>query len=136
MSQTELDPHVERVFDAFNDHDAGGAAEEFAERGMYYEAPQNREFSRDEFREYFADDVFETFPDYRVEAMKVFTTANWATTMKWLFSGTHEGAMRGFEPTGKNVSLLVVSVVTVSDDGISSWRNFFNIDALDEQLNR
>ena len=136
MSQTEVDPHIERVFEALNDHDADGAAEEFAAGGMYYEVPWNREFSRDEFREYFADEMFETFPDYRVEVMKPFTTHNWATTMKWLFSGTQKRAMRGFEPTGKTVSLLVVSVVTISDDGISSWRNFFNMDALDEQLGR
>lgn len=98
--------------------------------------PRNEEFSRSEFRDYLAAELFETFPDYRVVDRQVCTTDNWATTLRWSFNGTHEGDAGWFEPTGNTVTFPVVSVVTVTRDGITTWRDFFDLEALIEQLRR
>lgn len=98
--------------------------------------PRNEEFSRQEFREYLAEVLFETFPDYQVEEKQVFTTDHWATTIQWSFSGTHEGDAGWFEPTGNTVALPVVSIVTLAEGGIATWRDFFDLDALGERLGR
>lgn len=134
MSDFEVNPHVDRAFEALDDRDADAVAAEFAPDGTFYEIPRDEAFSKQEFREYLADEVFVTFPDYRVEEWTAVTTADWATTVQWSFAGTHEGRGGWVEPTGNAVSLPVVSVLTVSADGISSWRDFFDPRTLFEQL--
>lgn len=136
MSEPAIDPRIERVFEAWDAHDADRASEQFAQRGRFYEVPREREFSRAEFRDYLAEGVFELFPDYSVERRRVVTSHDWATVVDWTFSGTHEGAVGGTRPTGKTVSHPIISVITVADDGIISWRDFFDGQALDEKLER
>lgn len=136
MSQLAVDPHVERVFEAFDARDAAGAAAQFAPDGTYHEVPRNERFTREEFREYLADEVFAAFPDYGVEERQPLTADDWATTVRWSFGGTHEGEGGWFEPTGNSVVLPVVSVVTLAEDGISTWRDFFDPRALVAQLGR
>lgn len=132
---SDLDPRIRRVFDALDDHDPDTAAAAFADSGTFYEVPRDESFNRDAYRAYLAD-VFETFPDYRVDEVTVRTTYPWATTLEWVFTGTHDGDAGWFDPTGACVELAVVSVVTVGDDGIESWRDYFDIDELDAQLGR
>lgn len=134
MADAEIDPRVDRVFEASDEHDADAVADAFRSDGTYHEVPRGETFTRSEFRDYLADELFATFPDYRVLDRQILTTAEWATTVRWTFRGTHEGDAGWFEPTGNTVTLPVVSVVTVAEDGISSWRDFFDGQALGDQL--
>lgn len=136
MSDATTDARIERVFEALDDRDADRVIEQFAPEGRFYEMPRGEAFSRAEFHDYLAEVVFELFPDYSVEQKQVLTAHDWATVVGYTFSATHEGEIRGTEPTGETVSLSIVAVITVSDDGITSWRDFFDAQALDEQLER
>lgn len=129
-----MDSRIERVFDAWNDQDADRAVEQFADDGRFYEVPRGEDFSRAEFRAYLAEMVFEVFPDYTVERTEVLVSHDWATVVDWTFSGTHKREVAGIQPTGNSVTLHLVSIITISDEGITSWRDFYDSDTLDEQL--
>lgn len=98
--------------------------------------PRGEAFSRAEFHDYLAEGVFELFPDYGVEQIRVLTAHDWATVVEYTFSATHVGEASGTEATGKTITLPIVAGITASDDGITSWRDFFDAQALDEQLER
>lgn len=136
MAAKQIDTCIERVFEALDDQDPDRVVEQFAPEGRFYEIPRGEEFARAEFRDYLADMVFEAFPDYSVEQTQVMTAHDWATVVEYTFSATHEGAVKKTDPTGKTVTLPIMAVFTVADDGITSWRDFFDEHALDEQLAR
>lgn len=136
MSGNEVDDRIIRVFEAYSSQDAAGAAAEFADDGTFHEVPRDMVFSKPEYRTYLADAVFEVFPDYTVEHWTAFTTYHWGTLIEWTFSGTHEGNAGDTKPTEGRITLPIVSIVTLSDDGITTWMDFFDSDRLDEQLGR
>lgn len=136
MAEVTIDARIEHAFEALDDRDADRVIEQFAPGGQFYEIPRGERFSRAEFREYLTEGVFKLFPDYRVEQKRVLAGHGWATVIEYTFSATHEGEIGGTEPTGETVSLPIVAVITVGDDGITSWRDFFDPQALDEQLGR
>lgn len=135
MTQSDIDPRIRRVFDALDDHDPDAAVDAFAESGVFYEVPRGESFTRQAYRAYL-EDVFETFPDYRVDDVTVLTAYPWATTVEWVFTGIHDGDAGWFDSTGASVELTVVSVVTTGDNGITSWRDYFDLDDLGAQLGR
>lgn len=136
MSGGELQRRIERVFAAYNRQDAAAAAAEFAPDGTFYEVPRGEEFTKAEFRAFLEDAIFVMFPDYQVEESRTVLNHEWATVLEWTFSGTHKGAVDETAPTGNRVSLPIVSVVRGSENGITSWRDFFEPQTLDEQLGR
>lgn len=136
MSDSRLDERIIRVFEAYSRQDAAGAAAEFADDGTFHEVPRNLEFSKPEFRTFLEDTIFELYPDYTVEDYEAFTTHEWGTLIEWKFSGTHEGQVGDTEPTGAKISHPIVSVVTYGEDGISTWMDYFDPHALDDQLGR
>ena len=48
--------------------------------------------------------------------------------------GTHSGFLDGLPPTGNRIALDGVSVVTISDDGITSIEGYFDQESFAEQL--
>ena len=133
MSSTGMSPQIARAIEAFNDQDAEKVAAEFAEEGTFFDPPQDEELTRDEFREYCAE-LFEAFPDGRVEERRVIDSADGATVIEWTFHGTQKGQFEDVPPTGNAVALPGVSIVAVSDDGITSWRDYWDQQTLAEQL--
>lgn len=136
MSGDSLRHRIERVFEAYNQQDAAAAAAEFATDGTFYEIPRGEEFTLTEFREYLTDTIFVLYPDYQVEESQTLLSHDWATVVEWTFSGTHSGAVDETAPMGKRISLPIVSTVVGTDDGIMSWRDFFDPEELDKQLGR
>jgi len=136
MAGGDLQQRIEHVFEAYNRQDAGTAAAEFAPDGTFYEVPRGEEFTKAEFREFLDETIFVLSPDYQVEESRTLLTYEWATVVEWMFSGTHEGTVDDTAPTGNQISLLIVSVVSGSENGITSWRDFFDPQNLDEQLGR
>lgn len=136
MSGGNLEQRIERVFAAYNRQDAEAVAAEFAPDGTFYEVPRGEEFTKTEFQEFLEGAIFEMYPDYQVEESRTLLTYEWATVIEWTFSGTHKGAVDETDPTGNRISLPIVSIVTGSEDGITSWRDFFDPQELDEQLGR
>jgi len=125
-----------RVFEAYNRQDAEAAAAEFVPAGTFYEIPRGEEFTKAEFREYLDDIIFVLFPDYTVEESRTVLPYEWATVIEWRFSGTHEGTVGETDPTGDRISVPIVSTVTGSAEGITTWRDFFDPQKLDQQLGR
>lgn len=136
MPEDVIDPRIERVFEAWDARDADLAAAQFAPDGRFHEVPRGEDFSREAFRSYLSEGVFSAFPDYSVEEKRVLTSHDWATVIEWTFSGTHEGDVGGTNATGTTVTHPIVSVVTVAEDGITSWRDFFDGQSLDQKLDR
>lgn len=136
MEGGDLQQRIEGVFEAYNRQDAGAAAAEFAPDGTFYEMPRGEEFTKAEFRTFLDETIFVLYPDYQVEKSRTLSTYEWATVVEWTFSGTHEGTAGDTAPTGNQISLPIVSVVSGTEAGITSWRDFFDPQDLDEQLGR
>jgi steroid delta-isomerase-like uncharacterized protein len=88
--------------------------------------------SGDAHREYLVE-VVEAFPDLRQEIKTVHSRAN-PTVIESTFTGTHEGPLEGVPPTGETATVPLVSVIRVSDDGITEWRDFWDQVTFREQL--
>lgn len=136
MAADSLHHHIECLFAAYDRQDAEAAAAQFAPGGKFHEEPRNKTFTKAEFREYLESNVFVVFPDYEVEEYRSLLDYRWATVIEWRFSGTHEGHVGELEPTGNRVTLPIVSVVTGSEEGITSFHDFFDPQKLDQQLGR
>lgn len=134
MSETDLNRHIERVFEAFDRQDAKQAAAQFAEDGVFVEATDDQTFSKTEFREYLAERIFVGFPDYTVIDTDVKTTYEWATVVEYTFRATHEGPLGERPPSGNRVTLPIVAVITVSNEGITAWRDYVDSERFREQL--
>jgi predicted ester cyclase len=53
---------------------------------------------------------------------------------EWTMHGTHSGFLDSLPPTGNRIALDGVSVVTISDDGITSIEGYFDQESFAEQL--
>lgn len=75
------------------------------------------------------------FPDVRFEDHRVLTTdEEGVLVVEWTMHGTHTGTFEGLPPTGNEIALDGVDVVTISDDGIESMRLYFDPSSIAEQL--
>lgn len=129
---TDLNPTIARALEAFNDQDVDGFVAEFAENGTFFDPLQDSELTKSELRDYTAD-VFEAFPDVHAEEERIVTTED-TTAIEWTIHGTHEGQFGDIPPTGETVALPGVSLIAVSEDGIRSWRDYFDQQTFTEQL--
>lgn len=69
---TDMHPSIVRAIEAFNDHDADGVVDEFTEEGTFLDPLQDEELSRAE-RPGYTTEVFEGFPDVRIEVHRSLT---------------------------------------------------------------
>lgn len=132
VTTTDIDPAIARALDAFNDHDTERLMAELAEN-VTFSDPLRDGLTKAELRGYTAD-VFEGFPDVRYEQKRIISADDGVTAVEVTIHGTHEGAFDGVPPTGETVALPGVSVITVSEDGITSWRDYFDRQTFTEQL--
>jgi len=128
----DLDPRIERAVEAFNGQDLDAMMAQFATGGTYADPVEEDGISGDEIREYCAD-LFVAFPDLHVEVDRVVADED-ATAYQCTFTGTHGGPMQGIPPTGRSISVPAVTVITLSDDGITSWRDYWDQQTFAEQL--
>lgn len=128
---TDMNPAIARATEAFNDHDIDGYITEFADDATFTD-PVQEGLEKAETREYMAE-LVEAFPDVRVEPKRIISSGN-ETAIEWSFHGTQEGEFNGIPPTGETVDAPFVSIITVSDDGITSWTDYWDQMELAEQL--
>lgn len=129
---TDLDPTISRAMDAFNDHDIERLMAEFAEV-VTFSDPFQDELTKAELRGFTAD-VFEAFPDVRYEQHRVISGDGGATAVEVTIHATHEGEFVGIPPTGQTVALPGVTIIDLSEAGITYWRDYFDRQSFVEQL--
>jgi steroid delta-isomerase-like uncharacterized protein len=133
MSRSDRVQRVERVFTAFDNHDPDSIMAEMAE-GMTFDDPmQSEPLTREEFHEVCVG-FFHVFPDARWETERMLTDADDAVAAQGTFCGTFEEPFHGMEPTGESVALPTVSLFTVSTDGITEWRDYWDLVTFRGQL--
>lgn len=132
MVAADLDPRIERALETFNDHDMDAHMQMFADGATFVDPVLDDPVTGEDHREYLQD-VIDAFPDIRQEVQRV-PCAGDPTVMESTFTGTHEGPIEGIPPTGNSVEVPLVSVVEVSGDGITSWRDYWDQGTFREQL--
>jgi len=129
---TDLDPTIAQAMEAFNDHDTERLMAEFAE-DVTFSDPFQDELNKSDLRAFTAE-VFEAFPDVRYEQHRVISGDERATAVEVTIHGTHEGEFNGIPPTGQAVALPGVTIIDVAEEGITSWRDYFDKQSFAEQL--
>ncbi|WP_227131037.1 ester cyclase [Halorubellus salinus] len=129
----DLDPRVERGIEAFNDHDVERVLDAFADDGTFYDPLLDDPVSGRELREYTAE-VFEAFPDLTISVRRVVAATDDDVALELRYVGTHEGSMDGIPATGRRATTETVAVLELGEDGIESWRDYFDQVAFREQL--
>lgn len=132
MVDTGMNPHIERAIKAFNDHDVDRLMDQMAEDATFTD-PLEADVSGAELREYTVE-LFEAFPDLRLEVKRVISSDEGVLAIECDYLGTHEGPLEGIPPTGNSVVVPGVTVFDVSDDGITSWRDYWDQETFSEQL--
>ncbi len=127
-----MDPRIERAIDAFNDHDADRLMDAMAD-GATFTDPLEADISGDELHEYTAE-IFEAFPDLRLEVDRAITSNDGVAAIEGRYAGTHEGPLGPVPATGNHVAVPTMTVVDVAEDGITSWRDYWDQQAFSEQL--
>lgn len=130
--QTPLSYH-ETYFEGWNDHDPDTVVAQFAPNGTYFDPNLEEPLTGPEIGEYVAE-VAAGFPDFRIEDRRVVTADEGTVVHEWTMHGTHSGTIDGLPPTGNTLALDGVDVVTVSEDGITSVRGYFDQKTFAEQL--
>jgi steroid delta-isomerase-like uncharacterized protein len=95
--------------------------------------PLEENVSGAELREYTVE-IFEAFPDVRLEVKRVISADDGVVAIEGVYVGTHEGVLDGIPPTGNNVVIPTMTVIDVSQDGITSWRDYWDQQEFSEQL--
>lgn len=131
MTAADPDPHVERLLAAFADHDVDRYMDQYAD-DVTFRDPYAGEIGKVALREYVRD-LFAGFPDARIERRQVVARGD-TTVVEGAFVGTHEGPYQGIPPTGNSAELPATLVMTVSDDGITSRRDYWDQQAFREKL--
>lgn len=132
MTGADLHPRIERALETFNDREIDDHMAEFAEGATFLDPVLDEPVTGSEHRAYL-EDVIEAFPDIVQRERRVVADGK-VIVLESTFSGTHEGALDGIPPTGETVSVPLVSVIEVSADGITSWRDYWDQQAFREQL--
>lgn len=88
--------------------------------------------SEEDHRTYLAD-IIVAFPDVHQEVKRVLCTGG-PTVVESTFAGTHEDEIEGIPPTGNAVAVPLVSVIEVSDDGITAWRDYWDQQTFRDRL--
>lgn len=132
MDNPDLDPHIQRAMETFNDHDLDRHMSEFADGATFVDPVLEGEVTGEDHRTYLAE-VIEAFPDIHQEVDRVLCSGDPAV-LESTFYGTHEGEIEGIPPTGNSVAVPLVSIIAVSDAGIMSWRDYWDQQTFRGQL--
>jgi steroid delta-isomerase-like uncharacterized protein len=128
--------YFERYTEGWNDHDPDTVVEQFAPGGTYVDSALAEPLDREGVVDFVVDTVT-GFPDVRFEERRVVTAEEGdelVLVAEWTMYGTHTGPFEGLPPTGNELALDGVDVVTVSDDGITSITGYFDQQTFGEQL--
>lgn len=132
MTHPELPPPINDAYAAFNDHNLDDYITAFATDGILYDPLVGDGVSGPELQEYMGS-VFEAFPDITADINRVISTES-ETAVEATYTGTHTGTFEGIPPTGKTATLPVVTIITISSEEITSWRDYWDQQTFATQL--
>ena len=76
-----------------------------------------------EFRQFY-DMLVQTVPDLRIEIVN-YVQGEGHVAVQWLTTGTHTGALDGWPPTGRAISVAGLTLMRVLGDSIiEAWDSF------------
>ncbi|MFC6953422.1 ester cyclase [Halorubellus litoreus] len=133
QSPHDLDPRVERAIEAFNDQDVGRVLGAFADDGTFFDPLLDEPVSGRELREY-TTEIFEAFPDLTIDVRRVVASTDRDVALELTYVGTHQGSMDGIPATGRRATTETIAVIEFGEDGIESWRDYFDQVGFREQL--
>jgi steroid delta-isomerase-like uncharacterized protein len=123
---------AERYIDAWNRHDASAIVDCFADGGTYTD-PAAGALAGPAIADY-ADALFAAFPDLGFTIERLDAVCDDRVVVEWSMRGTNHGSFAGAPPTGREINLPGVDVISANGAGIQSIRGFFDQRTLVDQL--
>jgi steroid delta-isomerase-like uncharacterized protein len=74
----------------------------------------------------FAEGIFASFPDFKVELIAPFVAGEWAG-MEWIMSGTHERDLPGMPATNKRFSIRAASILELEAGKIKRCSDYWDL---------
>jgi steroid delta-isomerase-like uncharacterized protein len=105
----------------------------FTDECIYEDVPLSVvNHGKDELRA-FAQQVFDAFPDLRIEPTAQVASDDWAL-LEWIMSGTHQGDLPGMPATAKRFSVRGATVLQLENGQISRNSDYWDMATLRTQL--
>ncbi|MHA2038159.1 MAG: ester cyclase [Candidatus Hodarchaeales archaeon] len=114
---------VDESFEAFNKHDLDKFVDFYDKAALYYSPSRSEPLKgREVIREEFDRVMFTSFPDMKMETIRVFGQDDWLCT-EVILKGTHTGPIPGptgeaIPPTNKSISVPMCLVIKFKDGKI------------------
>jgi steroid delta-isomerase-like uncharacterized protein len=124
---------AERLYDAYNRHDAAAAAALYSESGRHREIAQERARSgRREVEDGLAH-FLASFPDAHWQAEHRFATAE-GVAIAYRLTGTLQRKLGPFEPQGQQLDLCGVHVLAIENGEIVRCDDYWDAATLGRQM--
>lgn len=123
----------EEYVSAWNDHEPERVLAQFADGGTYVDPTLDEPLVGREIADYVAE-IVSGVPDVHVDERRVVDSEPGVVVSEWTMRGTHSGTLDGLPPTGNAFELDGVDVMTVSAEGITAVRGYFDQETFAEQL--
>lgn len=131
MATDEPKEVIRRLTEAWNDRDREAWAETYAEEVVVHGDEDERR-GREELID--AEwGIFESFPD-ATATTEHLVAEDELVVVRWTVEGTHEGELRGIEPTGQQVEYEEWAMYRVEDGAISEMWSIGDALSVFEQL--
>ena len=134
MLDNEKMAYHENYLEGWNSYDPETVVAQFAEGGTYVDPNVEEPSEGAEIGEYVVG-IMNGFPDFRFEQRRLLMTNEEGVLVEeWTMHRTHSGSLDSLPPTGNRIALDGISIVTISDDGITSIEGYFDQESFAEQL--
>lgn len=121
MATEENKAAIQRLTDAFNERDRETFDTCYAERIVVHGADQDWTPTHDEHWEQVLG-IFEAFPDLQATTQAMIAEGD-EVFVRWIYAGTHQGAVRGVAPTGRRVEWQAWSHYRLEDGRVvEAWQ--------------
>jgi len=117
---------------AWNAHDADAIVRTFAPGGTYAD-PTTAAISGDAIAAY-AKGLWSAFPGLSFDIVSIAEAGADRVVAEWMMKGTNTGTFLGLPPTGREISLPGVDLITVGAHGIESVKGYFDTRVIPDQL--
>lgn len=108
---------VERLLADYNRHDGPAFASHFAEDGVFRHIVGGEVHTGRDQIAAAMEEVWRAVPDWKLEVRGLYDCGE-AVWLAWTVTGTHEGELRGLQPTHRHFEMLGCSHFTFAPDGL------------------
>lgn len=124
---------AQRFFDeVWTQHQLATLAELFTADFVWHEPNSPADLCGIDRARQFFNQQFTAFPDYQSTVEDLFGEGD-RVAVRWLATGTHQGVLKGLQPTGRTVSLPGISILRFRDGKIAEyWSSLDNFLLLSE----